>query len=461
MDDAAAKSTSTPSSAEHLCVLVHGLWGNPEHLKNLSAALRERYAEDKLHIFIPKRNAGSFTYDGIELGGERVAHEIEEHLEELNKNGNNIKKISVIGYSLGGLISRYAIGLLYHRGLFDKIQPINFTTFATPHLGVRTPLLGTHNHVWNVLGARTLSMSGRQLFTIDTFRDTGKPLLAVLADPTSIFIRALAAFKHRSLYANVVNDRTVTYYTAGISQTDPFAKMDDLDINYVKGYEPVIVDGDDPFTIKKRDVAPAFPQRLSQNTRNFFGQIPFAVFLMVFLPIGSTVFLVNSAIQSVRSRQRIKLHEEGKAGVDFGGYRIPLLNKVRGEVEDLFENINNTHEQEYLPNGSETMTSPTQSPKITRTHSMPKTTSPPSDNDSDKDSLAEQKRDKKPEIPTLALTPDQFAMVEALDNVGFQKHPVYIHNVRHSHAAIIRRMNRSAFHEGFIVFRHWLDNFQL
>jgi hypothetical protein len=58
-------------------------------------------------------------------------------------------------------------------------------------------------------------MSGRQLFAIDSFRDTGRPLLSVLADANSIFIQGLAQFQHRSLYANVVNDRTVTYYTAG------------------------------------------------------------------------------------------------------------------------------------------------------------------------------------------------------------------------------------------------------
>ena len=76
-------------------------------------------------------------------------------------------------------------------------------------------------------------MSGRQLFGVDKFRDTGRSLLSVLADPESIFIRGLAQFKHRSLYANVVNDRTVTYYTAGISQTDPFVDPDDIKINYI------------------------------------------------------------------------------------------------------------------------------------------------------------------------------------------------------------------------------------
>jgi predicted esterase len=100
------------------------LWGNPEHLKQVSTSLRGRFPEDRLEILVAKRNAGSFTYDGVDTGGERVADEIEQTLEELEKDGHGIKKISVIGYSLGGLVARFAIGLLYSRGVFEKIQPV-------------------------------------------------------------------------------------------------------------------------------------------------------------------------------------------------------------------------------------------------------------------------------------------------------------------------------------------------
>jgi hypothetical protein len=86
--------------------------------------LRERYPEDKLHVLVAKRNAGSFTYDGVDTGGERVAEEVERKIEELAESGHDITKISVVGYSLGGLIARYAIGLLFHRGVFEKIQPV-------------------------------------------------------------------------------------------------------------------------------------------------------------------------------------------------------------------------------------------------------------------------------------------------------------------------------------------------
>jgi dienelactone hydrolase len=58
------------------------------------------------------------------LGGERVCQEIEEELENLAQQGQTIKKLSIVGYSLGGLVARYAVGLLYSRGLFDKLEPV-------------------------------------------------------------------------------------------------------------------------------------------------------------------------------------------------------------------------------------------------------------------------------------------------------------------------------------------------
>ncbi|OCK74623.1 DUF676-domain-containing protein [Lepidopterella palustris CBS 459.81] len=450
----------SPTSADHLCVLVHGLWGNPQHLDYLAKCLREKFAQDKLHILVAARNSGSFTYDGIELGGERVTKEIEEMLEDLARSGHHITKLSVIGYSLGGLVSRYAIGLLFHKGWFDKLEPVNFTTFASPHLGVRTPLIGFHNHLWNVLGARTLSMSGRQLFTIDSFRDTGRPLLSVLADPDSIFIRALARFKHRTLYANIVNDRSAVYYTTAISRIDPFAKMNDIKINYLEGYENVIVDPDNPISPKDDEALPTFSQKLVGNTRHVLSRVPTFALLAVFIPIGTALFLINSGFQSVRSRQRIRMHEEGKAGIDVGVYRIPLMiDDMRRAAEDIFENVNNAQSQEYLPSGSEELASPS-SPAFSRNG---RSSSLMGKADSDIDSVAEQKLlgEYQLEFPTLALTADQFAMIQALDDVGFRKYSVHIQHDRHSHAAIIVRVNKKSFDEGQVVVRHWLSEFEI
>lgn len=374
---------------------------------------------------------------------------MEESLKESADAGQEIKKISVIGYSLGGLIARYAIGLLHSKGLFEKISPVNFTTFATPHLGVRTPRRGYFSNAFNVLGARTLSTSGRQLFLVDEFRDTGRPLLSVLADPESIFIRALTQFKHRSLYANVINDKTVAFFTAGISQTDPFERLDEVQVNYLKGYEEVIVDAHNPVSFKEPEEIPVFSQRITKRTRAFFEKMPRIALFMVIIPIGATLLLTNAAIQSVRSRQRIRLHEQGMAGIDIKGYRIPLMiNTARQEMEDMFETVNNQQGQDYLREGEEALASPTQQ----RTFSF---------STADADSMVTEKAKGKLEFPTLALKEHQFKMIEHLDNVGFKKYPVHIKNVGHTHAAIIRRMDKPSFDEGHIVARHWLDHFEI
>lgn len=89
---------------------------------SVAKALRAAHSEDEVHILIAQRNSGSFTYDGIELGGERVCAEIEEELRLIEKKGGKIKKLSLVGYSMGGLISRYAVGLLYARGVLDKLE---------------------------------------------------------------------------------------------------------------------------------------------------------------------------------------------------------------------------------------------------------------------------------------------------------------------------------------------------
>lgn len=418
------------------------LWGNPTHLDYVAASLRERYGADRLHILAAERNAGNFTYDGIELGGERLAHEIEDTLEALAGQGHTIRKLSIVGYSLGGLVARYALGLLYARRWLDKLEPVNFTTFVTPHVGVRTPLKGIQNHIWNVLGARTISMSGRQLFMIDSFRETGKPLLSTLADPESIFIKALARFKHRSAYANIVNDRSAVFYTTGISKFDLFPDVETANFNYVKGYEPVVVDSD-IYTLPPGAKEPnPLDSHVWHKMMRIITNLPFWFFILFFVPVGSFIFLLNAVVQTIRSRQRIRLHEQGKTGVFFESYRVPpLVQDVQNAVEDVFENVNSSQDPDYL--------SPTDEQNI----ELPKdeSTLPPSS-------------PQAPEIvsnglryPVLALTPAQFAIIDSLNAVGFRRYPVYIHKHRHSHAAIIVRMPKKGFEEGRVVIKHWLD----
>ncbi|KAI1211713.1 DUF676-domain-containing protein [Annulohypoxylon truncatum] len=424
-------------AADHLCVLVHGLWGNPNHMKSVAKALRDTYSEDELYLLVAKRNSDSFTYDGIERGGERVCLEIEEELENIRNKGGKITKLSIVGYSLGGLVARYAIGLLEMRGIFREVEPVNFTTFASPHLGVRTPLRGWHNHIWNVLGARTLSMSGRQLFTIDDYRGTGRPLLAVLADPESVFISGLRRFKRRTLYANVVNDRSAVYYTTGISKTDPFMNTSRIKANYLKGYEDVILDPLNPVSplVSKGGKGIA---GLTAGSLGFLRRVPLMLALVIFIPIGVAAFLLNSVVQTFRSSRRIRLHESGLTDIPVENYRSPIwIKDIRGTVEDVYENLNSLQEESYL-------------------HASDDESDDGDLNKADAEILALERKKSHPQFPTLALTPAQFAMIDELDKVGWRRYPVWIHKVRHSHAAIIVRSDTPRFSEGLIVFRHWM-----
>ncbi|KAK5101656.1 hypothetical protein LTS08_004114 [Lithohypha guttulata] len=453
MDTALHKpQNSNPEAAHHLCVLVHGLWGNGSHLNYLTTSLREKHSDDELIVLVCSRNASSFTYDGIEVGAERVTREIEETIEELKGDGFKIDRFSIVGYSLGGLIARYTIGLLDSKGYFDYIKPVNFTTFASPHLGVRTPLVGFQNHLWNVLGARTLSASGRQLFTVDNFRETGRPLLSILGDSDSIFIRALAKFQRRTLYANIVNDRTAVYYTTGISKKDPYKDLDKIKLNYVPGYEKVILDPANPYEMAEPKEPPKLSERVKSTSKTLLRRIPLFAGLSIVIPIAVVVFLINSGIQTLRSQKRILLHEQDNEGSGYEHYRVSwMVQDLRAGIEDVFEATNSAQREEYLAesvreldesdtvsqgeSSEEPSSEKIPSPKLRRRS----TGSPASD------------------FPTLALTSAQFGMIKALDNVGFEKYGVHIHNSSHSHAALIVRTNRKAFDEGKLVVKHWLD----
>ena len=77
------------------------------------------------------------------------------------------------------MIARYVVGLLYSRGVFEDIQPMNFTTFASPHLGIRHITPGLLHSFANLVGPKLLSSSGRQMFITDR---SPRPLLLRMTD---------------------------------------------------------------------------------------------------------------------------------------------------------------------------------------------------------------------------------------------------------------------------------------
>jgi hypothetical protein len=69
------------SNLVHLLVLIHGMWGNPDHLSELARIIREEkgatHADLELRVLVAQTNSGESTYDGIDWGGERVAEEVQ------------------------------------------------------------------------------------------------------------------------------------------------------------------------------------------------------------------------------------------------------------------------------------------------------------------------------------------------------------------------------------------------
>ena len=397
--------------------------------------MKERYSQDELHVLVAERNSNNYTYDGIEVGGERLAQEIEDELLKLEKRCQKITRLSIVGYSMGGLIARYSVGLLFSRGLFDKLEPVNFTAFASPFLGVRAPIKGYHSYLWNVLGGRMLSISGQQLFLMDSFRDTGRSLLEVMTDPKSIFITALKKFKHRTLYANIINDRSAPWYTTGVTRSDPFVDLDAVTLNYMKGYDSVMLDPDNPVEFKNKEAAVTLYKRLVSGGSGLLTGLPYYTLMTLLSPVFFSAFIVNAGIQTMRSAQRIQLHNNGKAGSSFDIYRIPYM------LESV---LNSKDVEDHLTEGE---TAEIDAAMASERHEQGRPPSP-----------VLYRTRSRPDFPVLALDPRQFRMIETLNEVGWKKFPVHISKVRHSHAAIIVRRKGSSFDEGWVVIKHWLDN---
>lgn len=279
-------------------------------------------------------------------------------------------------------------------------------------------------------------MSGRQLFIIDDFRNTKQPLLSVMADPSSIFMAGLRKFKRHTLYSNIINDRSAVYYTTCIQKTDPYAKLESININCIEGTEQVILDPDMPFTPRPKIKARPTYSSISKACVEFVKNIPFMLTVAVFVPIGVVAYLANSVVQNLRSYSRIKAYEQGQMGISIEEYRVPLLIKgIRNEVENAYEALNSSQPQEFLGTDDEDDEGGMSA--------------------EDRRLLSRERRLSIPTQPTLALAPCQFEMIRGLDTVGWRKYPVWIHQVRHSHGAIIARIDKPRYDEGYIVMGHF------
>ncbi|CCF60483.1 hypothetical protein KAFR_0K01290 [Kazachstania africana CBS 2517] len=217
----------TSKQEKHLAVFIHGLWGSYKHMGSLQQMFKKLIdSKEEIICYAPRQNAVFKTFDGIEIIGYRVIVEICQYMKQYREENpkSEIKKISIVGYSLGGLIARFVVGKMFTecREFFQDIEPVMFLTMATPHLGIHfyNPLSIKYkwllDPVLTFLGSTLIGKSGRELFIMNR----SNSILVELSQGE--FLDALAKFRWRMVFANVKNDRTVAFYTAFITEYDPF-----------------------------------------------------------------------------------------------------------------------------------------------------------------------------------------------------------------------------------------------
>ncbi|KAI3444127.1 hypothetical protein Pfo_000792 [Paulownia fortunei] len=253
-DAAAAEARVQP---DHLVIMVNGIIGSAADWR-YAAEQFVKNLPDKVIVHRSECNPSRLTFDGVDRMGERLAEEVMDVI----RRWHGVRKISFVAHSLGGLVARYAIGRLYkhsaktesaslpgycsngetnisapylhqfYEANIGGLEPMNFVTFATPHLGSRghkqLPLLcglpfleksASQTAHW------VAGRSGKHLFLTDN--DDGKPplLLRMVNDSDDLhFMSALRSFKRRVAYANANYDHVVGWRTSSIRRQNELPK---------------------------------------------------------------------------------------------------------------------------------------------------------------------------------------------------------------------------------------------
>lgn len=255
--DDAATAAGSKMQPNHLVIMVNGIIGSAADWR-YAADQFVKQLPDKLIVHRSECNPSRLTFDGVDLMGERLAEEV----KDVVRRWHGVQKISFVAHSLGGLVARYAIGRLYEfpmrtRSASDPenfvregantagqrldqfyeariagLEPMNFITFATPHLGSRG-----HKQLPLLCGLPFLEKrasltahwiagrSGKHLFLTDN--DDGRPplLLRMVNDGDDLhFLSALRSFKRRVAYANANYDHVVGWRTSSIRRQDELPK---------------------------------------------------------------------------------------------------------------------------------------------------------------------------------------------------------------------------------------------
>ncbi|PVF98129.1 DUF676-domain-containing protein [Serendipita vermifera] len=483
----------------HLLVAAHGMWGEPAHLAEIARIIQEGFptydADEqssdgsgiKLHVLVAQTNTLDSTYDGVDWGGERIADETQKTIEELEKDGTHkVTRFSVVGYSLGGLLVRYLIGILNSRNFFDKVKPVNFTTFATPHAGV-TKTKFFFSRLGHKLGPKLLSRTGPQFYCSDGWSEDGRPLLQVLADPKGIFYQGLAKFEKRSVYGSAFGDRTVSYSTALIESHDPFWDHETSGITIVEDekYAPIVT------SYSKPDTPPTPPPPPRFLSREYITEVatkprlpPFLQFrfplnvvlyvsLPVLIPLALSAAFIKVSLDANNSRKRLRILEKSE-GVE--GRLVNVLKKLDKGMENAVADLMQGAEGRQLEEeGTIIIIEEDDSTDSLNKREKGKRSEQRQRSMSTSERLADAIAHSPLILPSSSvkaavasqgpevLTPIQLNIIDTLNTLPIEKYAAHFPGVFNAHAVIISRdVKRFPFHKrGEGVLRHWADHFIL
>ena len=146
---------------------------------------------------------------GIEVCAEELAAEVRREVLECP----SLRRISMVGMSLGGLISRYAAKLLYDsaQGTIAGLLPETFICIASPFLGVKSHTFLPIPRFLERLIGNIIGDTGRELFLMGNRKE-----LVYFMNTDEEYLQPLRSFKSRRLYAAIENDFMVPLPTAAV-----------------------------------------------------------------------------------------------------------------------------------------------------------------------------------------------------------------------------------------------------
>ncbi|XP_023552819.1 putative lipase YOR059C [Cucurbita pepo subsp. pepo] len=286
--DVWSSKESDSLSADHLVVMVNGIMGSSTDWRYAAEQFVKRLP-DKIFVHCSERNVSKLTLDGVDVMGDRLAEEV---LEVIQRKPN-LQKISFVAHSVGGLVARHAIGKLYRpaetkkleasstngqpqesSGTIGGLEPVNFVTVATPHLGSRgnkqVPFLfglAAIEKLASLIIHWILRRTGEHLFMTDD--DGGKPPLVqrMIEDQGEYyFMSALMSFKRRVVYSNVDYDHFVGWRTSSIRRISELPKWEDA-VN--EKYPHVVYEesckGTNSETSEPTSTEVSYPERLEEE----------------------------------------------------------------------------------------------------------------------------------------------------------------------------------------------------